>query len=241
MTSVLIIGAGIGGLAVAGRLARSGYQVTVVEKNDVPGERCNQIVREGHRFDVGPSLFLMPDVFRETYAALGERLEDHLDLKRVDPTYHLHLPDGSRLAVTSDVNRMQVQLEAIEDGSFGVFLRYMAEGHRRFTVSLDRFVGRNFRTFFEEFSPRNPPLLFQLKALGKHHANMRHYFRDPRLKAAFTFQNMYLGLSPFEAPATYSLLQYTELADGVWFPMGGMYRISESSSHQRVSGRALSL
>ena len=228
MTSVLVIGAGIGGLAIAGRLARSGYQVTVVEKNDVPGGRCNQIVREGHRFDVGPSLFLMPDVFRETYAALGERLEDHLDLQRVDPTYHLYLSDGSRLALTGDMNRMQVQLEAIESGAFGGFLRYMAEGHRHFTVSLDRFIGRNFRTVFEEFSPRNLPLLFQLKALGKHYANMRHYFRDPRLKAAFTFQNMYLGLSPFEAPATYSLLQYTELADGVWFPMGGMYRIAQS-------------
>jgi phytoene dehydrogenase-like protein len=78
MKSVLVIGAGIGGLAVAGRLAKGGYQVTVLEKNDAPGGRCNQIVREGHRFDVGPSLFLMPDVFRETYAALGERMEDHV-------------------------------------------------------------------------------------------------------------------------------------------------------------------
>jgi phytoene desaturase len=219
MTSVLI---------VAGRLAKRGYAVTVVEKNAQPGGRCNQIVRDGHRFDVGPSLFLMPQVFRETYAALGERMEDHLDLRRIEPTYHLHLSDGTRLELTADLNRMQLQLEAVEEGAFGGFIRYMAEGHRHFTVSLERFVGRNFRTFFEEFSPRNLPLLFQLKALVKHYPNMRHYFRDPRLKAAFTFQNMYLGLSPFEAPATYSLLQYTELADGVWFPMGGMYRIAQS-------------
>ena len=228
MTSVLVIGAGVGGIAVAGLLARRGYDVTVLEKNPVPGGRCNQIVREGHRFDVGPSLFLMPQVFGETYTALGERMEDHLDLRRVDPTYHLHLGDGTRMDLTADLNRMQGQLEALEEGAFGGFLRYMVEGHRHFTVSLDRFVGRNFRTLLEEFSPRNLPLLFQLKALGKHYPNMRRYFRDPRLKAAFTFQNMYLGLSPFDAPATYSLLQYTELADGVWFPMGGMYRIAQS-------------
>jgi phytoene desaturase len=70
---------------------------------------------------------------------------------------------------------------------------------------------------------KNLPLIFQLKALGKHYNNTGRYFKDERLKAAFTFQNMYLGLSPYDAPATYSLLQYTELAEGVWYPIGGMY------------------
>ena len=78
------------------------------------------------------------------------------------------------------------------------------------------------------FSLGNLPLIFQLKALKKHYDNIGNYFTHPHLKAAFTFQNMYLGLSPYDAPATYSLLQYTELADGVWFPMGGMYRVIES-------------
>ncbi|MFB0546746.1 MAG: phytoene desaturase family protein, partial [Anaerolineae bacterium] len=93
MTSILIIGAGIGGVASAARLARNGYDVTVVEKNSVPGGRCNQILRDGHRFDVGPSLLLMPKVFDETYAALGEKMEDHLDLRRVDPTYRVRFDD----------------------------------------------------------------------------------------------------------------------------------------------------
>ncbi len=84
-------------------------------------------------------------------------------------------------------------------------------------------MGRNFYNIFEYFSLGNLPLLFQLKALKKHYANTSRFFKDERLKAAFTFQNMYLGLSPYDAPATYSLLQYTELAEGVWYPMGGMY------------------
>jgi phytoene desaturase len=84
-------------------------------------------------------------------------------------------------------------------------------------------VGRNFYSLFDYFSLRNLPLLFQLKALKKHYANVSRFFQDDRLKAAFTFQNMYLGLSPYDAPATYSLLQYTELAEGVWYPIGGMY------------------
>ena len=134
--TVLVIGAGIGGIATAGRLARNGYRVTVVEKNSKPGGRTDQLVRDGHRFDTGPSLFLMPEVFEETYSALGERMEDHLDLRRIDPTYRIRFEDGTELALTSDLNAMQAQLEAIEHGSFGGYLRYMAEGHQHYKASL---------------------------------------------------------------------------------------------------------
>ena len=226
--TALIIGAGLGGIATAARLARQGFEVTVIEKNAQAGGRCDQFVQDGHRFDIGPTLFLMPEVFAETYAALGERMHDHLDLKRIDPTYGIRFDDGTRLALTADLNAMQEQLEAIEPGSFGGFLRYLDEGRLNYHLSLERFVGRNFYNFWQYFSPQNLPLLFKLKALVKHYDNIGNYFQDPHLKAAFTFQNMYLGLSPYDAPATYSLLQYTELAGGVWFPMGGLYRVIES-------------
>lgn len=226
--TAIVIGAGLGGMAAAGRLARQGYRVTVLEKTAAAGGRCAQLVVQGHRFDIGPTLFLMPEVFRETYEALGHVMSDHLDLRRIDPTYRIRFADGLELSLTADLLRMQDQLESIEPGSFGGLLRYLDEGHRHYHMSLERFVGRNFRSLAEYFSPANLPLLFQLKALRKHYANIGNYFDDPRLKAAFTFQNMYLGLSPYDAPATYSLLQYTELADGVWFPLGGMYRVVET-------------
>jgi len=226
--TALVIGAGIGGIATAAHLARNGYEVTLLEKNAAPGGRCSQFIRDGHRFDIGATLFLMPEVFAETYAALGERMEDHLDLRRIDPTYRIHFDDGTRLALSANIHAMQSQLEAIEPGSFGGLLRYLAEGHEHYHLSLERFVGRNFYSLLDYFSLQNLPLLFKLKALVKHYDNIGNYFRHPYLKAAFTFQNMYLGLSPYDAPATYSLLQYTELADGVWFPMGGMYRLIES-------------
>jgi phytoene desaturase len=226
--TAIVIGAGIGGIAAAARLARNGFQVTVVEKNQQPGGRCYQIIRDGHRFDVGPTLFLMPEVFAETYAALGERMEDHLDLRRIDPTYTVRFSDGLQLQLTADLLKMQPQLDAIEGNAFDGFLRYMAEGNNHYRVSIEKFVGRNFYNIFRYFSPANLPLLFQLKALTRHYQNIGNYFKDPRLKAAFTFQNMYLGLSPYDAPATYSLLQYTELAGGVWYPMGGMYRVIET-------------
>jgi phytoene desaturase len=226
--TAIVIGAGIGGIAAAARLARNGFSVTVLEKNEKSGGRADQIVRDGHRFDVGPTLFLMPEVWEETYAALGEKMSDHLDLKRIDPTYKVHFEDGLQLQLTSDLGSMQSQLEKIEKTAFSGFLGYLAEGSRHYRLSLQKFVGRNFFSIFDYFSLENLPLIFKLKALMKHYANTGRFFKDERLKAAFTFQNMYLGLSPFDAPATYSLLQYTELAEGVWYPMGGMYRAIQS-------------
>jgi len=221
--TALVIGAGIGGIATAARLAKNGYSVTVLEKNDQPGGRCNQIVREGHRFDIGPTLFLMPEVWEETFASLNEKLSDHLDLRRIDPTYKVRFKDGLQLELTSNISEMQAQLEKVEKTAFTGFLNYIAEGSKHYKISLEKFVGRNFYNIFDYFSLSNLPLIFRLKALKKHYANVSRFFKDERLKAAFTFQNMYLGLSPYDAPATYSLLQYTELAEGVWYPMGGMY------------------
>jgi phytoene desaturase len=228
MTSVLVIGAGIGGIAAAARLARHGYQVTVTEKGERAGGRCDRLVRDGHHFDTGPTLFVMPHIFAQTFADLGERMEDHLDLRRVDPTYHIHFGDGSTLALTSDLNAMQAQLEAIEPGSFGGFLRYLNEGHLHYKLAFPNLAERDFRSLSEFCTLKNLLLLFRVKLLTKHYHNMGDYFDDRRLKAAFTFQDMYMSLSPYEAPAMYSLLQYAELADGIWFPMGGMYRLVEA-------------
>lgn len=204
-STVLVIGAGLGGIATAARLARGGFQVTVLEKNSTPGGRCSRLIRNGHRFDTGPTLFLMPEVFAETYTALGARMEDHLDLRRIDPTYRVRFDDGVEIALSSDLTAMQQQLEAIEPGSVDGLLRYLVEGHTHYHLALERFVGRNFYSLLEYFGPQNLPLLFQLKALVKHYDNIGRYFHDPHLKAAFTFQNMSLGLSPCDAPATSTL------------------------------------
>ena len=227
-STALVIGAGIGGIATAARLARRGYRVIVVEKNEQAGGRCGHLIKDGHHFDTGPTLFLIPELYAQTFTDLGERLEDHLDLRRIDPTYHIHFQNGSKLALTSDLNAMQAQLEAIEPGSFDGYLRYLHEGHTHYKLSLPNLVGRDFRNLPEFLSPKNLLLFLKLKALVKHYNNIGRYFNDPRLKIAFTFQDMYVGLSPYDAPALYSLLQYTELADGVWFPLGGMYRLIEA-------------
>jgi phytoene desaturase len=226
--SVLVIGAGVGGLTAATHLARSGLHVTVLEKNARPGGRCDRLSRAGHHFDTGPTLFVMPLLYEAEFRALGTSTNERLALQRVDPTYHLVFDDGSQLALTSDLKSMQEQLETIQPGSFQGLLRYLQEGGRHYELVLANLVNRDFRRAADLFSIQNLPLLFRLKPLVNHYRNMSAYFDEPRLKAAFTFQDIYTGLSPFDAPATFSLMPYTELAHGVWYPTGGMYRIVET-------------
>jgi len=223
--SVIVIGAGIGGITAAIHLARRGVKVTVFEKNSHAGGRCDRFSRDGHHFDAGPTLLVMPLLYQAEFAALGTSMREILDLQRVDPTYHLVFDDGSRLALTSDMKSMYEQLEAFQPGSFGGLLRYMDEGHRHYEIGMEKLVHHDFRKAADFFKLSHIPLAYELKPLVNHYRNMSAYFDDPRLKAAFTFQDVYMGLSPFDAPATFSMMPYTELAHGVWYPKGGMYSI----------------
>ena len=226
--SVVVIGAGIGGMVAATHLAQHGIKVTVVEKNSRAGGRCDRISREGHHFDTGPTLLVMPLLYEAEVRAMGTTMRERLDLQRVDPTYRLVFDDGKQLALTSDMKSMQEQLESFEAGSFQGLLRYLDEGHRHYHLGIEKLVNRDFRKASEFFALENIPLIHQLKPLVNHYGHMSTYFDDPRLKTAFTFQDVYMGLSPFEAPATFSLMPYTELAHGVFYPRGGMYSLVEA-------------
>jgi phytoene dehydrogenase-like protein len=122
--SVVIIGAGIGGICSAIHLANRGLHVTVLEKNSDPGGRCDWIEREGHHFDTGPTLMVMKPVYEAEFTSLGSAINDLLDLQQVDPSYRLVFDDGSQLALTSDMQSLGDQLESIEHGAFQGFMRY---------------------------------------------------------------------------------------------------------------------
>ena len=207
--SVLVIGAGIGGITAATHLAKRGLKVTVLEKNSRPGGRCDRLSRDGHHFDTGPTLLVMPLLYESEFAALGTSMRELLELQRVDPTYHLAFDDGSQLALTADIDAMRQQLEAFEPHSFSNFQRYVEEGKRHYHVGMEKMVNRDFRKATDFFNVGNLPILTQMKPFANHYRNMSAYFDDPRLKSAFTFQDVYMGLSPFEAAATFSMMPYT--------------------------------
>lgn len=227
-SKVIVIGAGIGGITAAAHLARRGCEVTILEKNSRAGGRCDSFSRHGHIFDVGPTLYIMPCVYASEFDRLGLDPQQALDLQRVDPTYHIYFEDGSRLELTSNMEHLRDQVERFEAGSFHRLRSYLEEAGRCYDLSMSRLVPRDFRRFTDFFNLSNIPLVFQVNALSRHYDRMDKFFGDPRLKAAFTFQDIYMGLSPAEAPATFSLLPYSELEHGVWYPRGGMHRIVDA-------------
>jgi len=155
----------------------------------------------------------MPEVFAETYAALGERMQDHLELVHLDPTYRAHFHDGSSLDLTYQMPRMREQLDALEPGAFGQFLRFMAEGYSNYNLGLDKFVGRNFYSLAQYFDLRNLPLLLKMKALVSHASNTQRYFKDSRCRRP-SHSRICTGPEPIRSPGHLSLLQYTELGTG---------------------------
>lgn len=146
---VVVIGAGVGGVAVAARLAkRHGHRVTVLEKNEFSGGRCSLIhTEEGFRFDQGPSLYLMPQTYSQTFEDLGVAIEDHLKLVKCDPNYKLFFDDGSQVTLTSDMAQMQRELEKVEKGSFQGFLGFIKESGVHYDESVNKFLNKNFRTW----------------------------------------------------------------------------------------------
>ncbi|BDI30111.1 dehydrosqualene desaturase [Capsulimonas corticalis] len=224
---VVIVGAGIGGLATAMRLqARGGFSVTVLEKNAAAGGRCNIWESEGYRFDTGPSLLLMTDIYRELFAFCGADFDALVPLIKMEPNYGVHFGDGSFMTMSSDLPTMIAELERIEPGSAAGYYRFLEDASRKYRLGRSEFVEKDFRTAGDFFTAHNLGLLKKLNALDKLYTHVSQFFKDDRLRQAFSMQSMYLGISPFDAPAVYTLLPYTELAeDGLYYPKGGLYTL----------------
>ena len=224
------MGGGAGGLSSAGRLANANCTVTLLEKNDALGGRVqSQHVEGGWRFDTGPSLLLFPQKYRDTFEALGyPNMEDlGVEIRRIDPAYRIFFPatPSFQVDMLADVDDMATQLEALERGAGAAYKRFLAMTRANLELGMPNFIERDFS---ELKNARNlMDLLPSLKnlnpwaLLGQHDLVMKGYFKDARLRAAFTFQDLYVGLSPTSAPAVFSLLAGTELTDGVWYPIGG--------------------
>ncbi|MFN8210554.1 MAG: phytoene desaturase family protein [Bacteroidales bacterium] len=225
---VLVIGAGIGGLTTAICLAKKGFEVTVVEKNPGPGGRCGQLWHEGHRFDLGATMLLMPNVYRQVFDAAGIDFDSTLRAVPLHELYRLYFDDGSQLSFTTDEKKMEAQLEAVEKGSFKMSEKYVKEGYRFYSIASDNLIGRNFLNIFQFATLKNLSMLLKLKVHLTHQQYIQRFFRDPHLQMAYTFQNIYVGQSPFDSPAFFSMIPAIELKEGSFFPEGGIFKVVET-------------
>lgn len=224
-------GAGVGGISSAARLAKAGFKVTVLEKNSFTGGRCSLIHSpEGYRFDQGPSLLLLPKLFHLTFEDLGTTLENEgVELRKCEPNYRIWFGDGEHFELSSDLAFMKTEIERWE-GTEGYerYLQFLQESHRHYELSVQHVLLRNFTSLVSMLRWSFLQHLLTLHPFESIWTRASKYFWTERLRRVFTFGSMYMGMSPFDAPGTYSLLQYTELAEGIWYPVGGFHRVLQA-------------
>ena len=223
----IIIGSGVGGIATAVFLSQKGFETEVYEKNANAGGRCGQFIQDGHRFDMGATILLMPSIYRKVFESLGLNMDKELETTSLEPVYKLFFGDGSEFSFTRDAKKMKIQLENIEPGSFQNYERYIKEGYSFFGLSINGLLGKNFYYMFQFINLNSILLLIKLKTWIRHTNYIKRFFNDRRLQMAFTFQNIYVGQNPYKQPAFFSMLPGAEIVEGALFPKGGMHRVVE--------------
>ncbi|WP_298459262.1 phytoene desaturase family protein [uncultured Cellulomonas sp.] len=232
---VVVVGGGIGGLATAALLARGGARVTLLERHHRVGGRAGLLEVDGFRFDTGPSWYFMPEVFAHFFALMGERVEDHLDLVRLDPAYRVFFepPAGGEAAVLevgADPEANWAAFDALEPGAGQRMRRYAARSSEAYRMALDHFL---YTTFARPDRAVSASVLRRLGTLtGLLSTTLAERIArtvtDPRLRQVLGYHAVFLGSSPYRVPALYSLMSHLDLVDGVRFPRGGMYTVIEA-------------
>jgi phytoene desaturase len=226
--SVVVVGAGLGGLSAALRLAGAGRQVTLLEREAVPGGRAGVLHDSGYMFDTGPTVLTMPDLIADALDCVGERLEDWLQLDPVSPLYRASFADGSRLDVHADPQAMEAEIAAVcgPDQAAG-YRRYVAFVSRVYRYEMRDFIDTNMDSPLSVMTPN----LARLAAIGGFRRlapKVAEYLTDPRLQRVYSFQAMYAGLSPYDALAIYSVIGYMDSVAGVSFARGGMHAVPQA-------------
>ena len=229
MAKIIIIGAGIGGLATANLLARDGHDVHVFEKNDQLGGRAGRFEKDGFTFDTGPSWYLMPEVFERYYQQLGTTAKQELDLIKLTPAYKIYSGEKS-VVITGDIKQDAKTFDEIEPGSGRALRRYVKQSVQTYRLSLKHFLYSNFdsprKLLNIEILSRGIKMI--ALALTPIHTYVKRRFKNPRLQQILEYPTVFLGSSPFQAPALYSLMSALDFDEGVYYPRGTMYAVVES-------------
>ena len=226
MSTAIVVGGGFGGLGVAALLGRRGHAVTLLEKNDRLGGRANWFEADGFSFDMGPSWYLMPDVFEHFFALLGERVADHLDLTRLDPSYRIAFR-GTDLTVdmTSDLERDAATFERLEPGAGAALRDYVARAESQYGVAIESFMYRNRDGLTGFVNRKTAKQGRELHVFENMHRYVSRWFSSDTVQKIMEYQLVFLGSSPYTTPALYNIMSHIDFNLGVFYPRGGIYSI----------------
>jgi len=225
MSKAIVIGAGFAGLSAATKLADAGYDVTVLEKNAMPGGRARVFEEKGFTFDMGPSWYWMPDVFERYFAEFGKEVADYYELVRLDPSYKVIFGPTEDVDLPANLEEMKALFESIEQGSGKKLEAFLHESKYKYDVGIGEFVWKPSLSIAEFFDYRLLSKAISIDLFASFGKHIRKFFSNRRLLQLMEFPILFLGATPKDTPALYSLMNYAEIALGTWYPMGGMHEI----------------
>jgi phytoene desaturase len=238
-SEAIVIGAGLGGLAAAMRLGAKGYRVTVLDRLDRVGGRGSSITENGHRFDLGPTIVTVPDVFRKLWAACGRDFDTDVDLRPLDPFYEIRWPDGSHFTARSDTRAMVEEVRRLSPRDVPGYLRFLEDSKRRYVVGYEGMVAEPMHRLWDTIKvlPEFARLRADRSILG--HARAR--VKDARLRMALSFHPLFIGGDPMHVTSMYALVSHLEKEYGVHYAIGGVQAIADAMARvvEGQGGRVL--
>lgn len=229
---VVVIGAGIGGVSAAIMLARQGFDVTVIEKNDHIGGKLNQLQTGGFSFDLGPSIFTLPQMFRPLFEGNGKRLEDYVSLQRLDPQWRNFFEDGMVLNLWEDPERMRAELAQFGAHTIEEYEGFLAYSQRQYEVVERGYLARGLDTFGQFFRFYKWKEGRDLDFLGSMSQSIYKRLNNPYLRDVLEYFIKYVGSSALDSPAFMNLMPHIQMGFGLWYVKGGLYRLARAFSQR---------
>ncbi|HWI93270.1 MAG TPA: phytoene desaturase family protein [Flavisolibacter sp.] len=224
---LVIIGAGFAGLSAAAFMAKAGWKVTVVEKNDTAGGRAKQLKAEGFSFDMGPSWYWMPDVFERFFEQFGKKVSDYYELIRLDPSYRMYWQNQA-VDIPANYDELRNLFESIEEGSAEKLDHYLKEAFLKYKIGVQDLVYKPGQSLTEFLDWKIVKNIFKLDVFTSIRSHVAKHFKDERLRQLMEFPILFLGALPQNTPALYSLMNYADIVGGTWYPKGGMFSVVEA-------------
>ncbi|MGF7117991.1 phytoene desaturase family protein [Methanobacterium oryzae] len=225
---ITIVGAGFGGLSAAALLAKKGFDVTVFEKNEQPGGRASVYNDKDFYFDMGPSWYLMPDVYEKFYAQFGKKPEDFFKLERLDPSYRIFFGDTKMVDVASDLEKNYELFDSLEENGAQKLKEYLKSSEELYDFSIEEMLYKDYNSILDFL---NGKLLLKGYKLNMFE-NLQHYvnkrFKSDEARKILEYAIGFLGGSPANTPSFYHLMSHVDLTMGVFYPQGGMRKVVDS-------------
>lgn len=228
MKKIIVVGGGVAGLSAAVRLQQAGYAVTLYEKESQPGGKMNQIKQAGFTFDVGPTIVMMPEIYREIFELCGVDPDDYIPMEKVDPMLQLYFADEAPLTFSNDLIELTKTLEGISEEDAQGYFAFLADIYKRYVIAKEAFITKSFRGFWDFYNPQSLWAGMKLKTFNDAYTSISKFVKDDRLRKSLAFQTLYIGVSPYQGPSLYTIIPMIELFYGVYFIKGGMYTLATS-------------